>query len=71
VHVDTQSCLVRVVESWETLADGSVVHWRETWQDYRAAGPLRAPFHRMTTQDDGRGRVATSWAAWTPTLRPE
>lgn len=71
VHVDAGSCLVRVVESWETLADGSVVHWRETWQDYRAAGPLRAPFHRMTTQDDGRSRVATAWAEWTPTLRPE
>lgn len=71
VHVDAGSCLVRIVESWETLADGSVVHWRETWQDYRTAGPLRAPFHQVTQQDDGRSHVATAWAEWTPTLRPE
>jgi hypothetical protein len=71
VHIDVQSCLVRLVESWETTPDGAVVHWREAWQDYRAVGALRAPFFALVTQDDGRASVAASWSAWTPTLQPE
>lgn len=66
VHVDVESFLVRAVESWETMPDGSVVHLHEAWQDYRAAGPLRAPFHRLTTRDDGAQRAATAWDEWTP-----
>jgi hypothetical protein len=71
VHVDVQSHLVRVVESWETLPDGAVVHLHETWQDYRAAGVMRAPFRRVLSQDDGQNRVETVFTAWTPMLRTE
>jgi hypothetical protein len=66
MHIDVESGLVRAVESWETMPDGSVVHLHEAWQDYRPVGVLRAPFHRLTTRDDGVQRAATAWTAWTP-----
>ncbi len=65
VQIDVESHLVRVVESWETMPDGSIVHLHEAWQDYRGVGPLRAPFHRLTTRDDTQ-RAATAWSEWTP-----
>ncbi|MFO0314092.1 MAG: hypothetical protein ACK539_12805 [Planctomycetota bacterium] len=66
LHIDVESHLVRAVESWATMPDGSVVHLHEAWQDYRAVGVLRAPFHRLTTQDDNADRTATSWSEWQP-----
>lgn len=69
VQVDTQSHLVRVVETWETLADGTILHVHEAWQDYRAVGALRAPFRRLTTHDDGQNRIETVFTSWAPVLR--
>ncbi|MBL8753568.1 MAG: insulinase family protein [Planctomycetes bacterium] len=69
VHLDTQSHLVRVVETWETLPDGTALHLHEDWSDYRLAAGLRAPFRRLCTQDDGQNRVETLFQTWTPDLR--
>ena len=66
LHVDTDSYLVRAVESWEQLPDGTVVHLHEAWRDYRTSVGLRAPFHRLVTQDDGQNRVETRFTRWTP-----
>jgi hypothetical protein len=66
VHIDAESHLVRAVESWATMPDGGVVHLHEAWQDHRPVGVLRAPFHRLTTQDDGGQRTATTWTDWQP-----
>lgn len=68
VHVDTQSHLIRVVESWETLADGTVVHLADAWSDYRLVRGLRVPFHRICTHDNGQNRVETVFTAWEPSL---
>lgn len=69
VHLDAESHLVRVVEVWDTMADGSVVHVEEAWDDYRTTGGVRAPFQRLTTQDDGRNRLRTTFTKWQPTFR--
>jgi hypothetical protein len=68
IHVDTGSHLIRVVETWETLPDGTVVHLQDRWSDYRSTTGLRAPFHRLTTQDDGQNRVETVFTRWQPEL---
>jgi hypothetical protein len=69
MHVDTDSYLVRAVESWDALADGTVVHLHEAWQDHRATLGLRVPFHRVLTQDDGQNRLETRFSQWTPRFR--
>ena len=69
LHLDAESCLVRAVEVWETLADGEVVHVHDAWSDYRSTQGLRAPFHRLSTQDDGQNRIETVFARWAPRLR--
>ena len=69
VHLDAESHLVRLVEVWDTMADGSVVHVEEAWDDYRTTGGLRAPFQRTCTQDDGRNRLRTTFAKWQPSFR--
>jgi predicted Zn-dependent peptidase len=68
IHVDTMSHLVRVVELWETSADGTIVHLQEAWSDYRTTAGLRAPFRCIAEQDDGQNRVATVHSSWVPTL---
>ncbi|MBL9075934.1 MAG: hypothetical protein JNL08_00440 [Planctomycetes bacterium] len=70
IHVDTVSHLVRVVETWETLPDGTVVHLQDSWSDYRTTGGLRAPFRRVTTQDDGQSSVEANYSSWEPILAP-
>jgi hypothetical protein len=70
IHIDTSSCLVRVVEVWETMPDGTTVHLRDAWSDYRSVGGLRAPFRRVTTQDDGQNSIETSFTSWQPLLSP-
>jgi len=64
VHIDTGSHLVRAVEVWETLPDGTTVHLHDAWSDYRTVGGLRVPFRRVTTQDDGQNRVETVFTQW-------
>ncbi|MBL8726968.1 MAG: insulinase family protein [Planctomycetes bacterium] len=68
IHLDTVSQLVRVVEVWETMPDGTVVHLQDNWSDYRTTDGLRAPFRRVTTQDDGQNSVETQFTSWTPVL---
>jgi hypothetical protein len=70
VHLDTQSHLVRVVETWETLPDGTAMHLHEAWSDYRSADGVRAPFRRLCTQDDGQNRVEAVFQTFVPDLRP-
>jgi hypothetical protein len=62
--IDTLSHLVRRVEVWETNAVGNVVYLEDQWSDYRQSGPLRAPFHCLTLQDDGQGRLETIYSSW-------
>ena len=69
LYLDSQSALVRIVEVWEALPDGSVVHVQDAWSDYRSSGGMRAPFHRLTTHDDGQNRLETVFDRWTPKLR--
>ncbi|HEU4419528.1 MAG TPA: hypothetical protein VFT55_11360, partial [Planctomycetota bacterium] len=66
VHIDTISHLVRVVEVWETMPDGTSVHLQDAWSDYRTTAGLRAPFRRITTQNDGQNRVETVFSSWVP-----
>lgn len=68
VHVDTISHLIRVVEVWETTADGAVAHVQDAWSDYRAANGLRAPFRRITEIDDGQNRIEAVYSLWRPSL---
>ena len=68
VHIDVESLLVRTVETWETLPDGTPLHLSEAWQDYRDVGTLRVPFRRLTSQDNGQNRIEAVFAKWTPTL---
>jgi len=69
IHIDTESSLIRVVEVWESLPGGSVIHMEDTWSDYRRVRGLRVPHHRMTSQDNGQNRVETVVENWTPTRR--
>ncbi|MAD32660.1 MAG: hypothetical protein CMJ88_02730 [Planctomycetes bacterium] len=64
VHIDTESRLIRVVESWERLADDTLVHIREEWSDYRRAGSLRVPHRRKTIWNDGQREVETTYSGW-------
>ena len=68
VHIDTMSRLIRAVEVWETLPDGTTVHLHDAWSDYRTVDGLRVPFRRVTTQDDGQNRVETVFTKWQPLL---
>lgn len=68
IHVDTTSHLIRVVEVWETNREGSVFRVRDAWSDYRGAGPLRAPYRRLTEHDDGRNRIEAVHTRWEPLL---
>jgi len=69
IHIDTESFLIRIVESWERLADDTLVHIHETWSDYRAAGPLRAPYRLRTTWNDGEHQTETVFSEWRATSR--
>lgn len=64
--LDTESLLVRVVESWETEPGGAVVHLEERWTDYRAVGALRVPFLCVTTTNEGQATHEALWSRFTP-----
>jgi len=66
LHIDAESRLIRIVESWERLADDTLVHVREEWSDYRNAGGLRVPHRRRTTWNDGQHQSETVFSDWTP-----
>ena len=68
IHIDTESFLIRTVESWERLPDETLVHVHESWSDYRAAGPMRAPYRCRTTWNDGEHQTETQYSAWSPVL---
>lgn len=69
IHIDTESHLIRIVESWERLPDETLVHVRESWSDYRAARSMRAPHRRRTTWNDGEHQTETVFSEWLPTLK--
>lgn len=69
IHIDTESHLIRIVESWERLPDETLVHVRESWSDYRETGAMRAPHRRRTTWNDGEHQTETVFDAWRPTLK--
>jgi hypothetical protein len=69
LHLDAESGLPRTVEAWQTGADGAVVHLQEAWSDYRRVDGLRAPFRRLTTQDDGQNRLEATYDRWVPKLQ--
>ena len=64
VHIDTESRLIRVVESWEQLEDQTLVHIREEWSDYRPVDGLRVPHRRRTTWNDGQLVSETQFSEW-------
>ncbi|MFN3242324.1 MAG: hypothetical protein ACE37K_12510 [Planctomycetota bacterium] len=66
LHIDAESQLIRVVESWERLADDTLVHVREEWSDYHNAGGLRVPHRRRTTWNDGQHQSETVFSEWAP-----
>lgn len=66
VHIDAQSQLIRVVESWERLADDTLVHVQEEWSDYRNTGGMRVPHRRRTTWNDGQHQSETVFSDWRP-----
>ena len=68
VHIDIESYLIRTVESWERLPDETLAHVRENWSDYRDSGPVRAPFRRRTTWNDGEHQTETAFSEWRPIL---
>ena len=69
IHIDTESHLIRIVESWERLPDETLVHVRESWSDYRTADSMRAPHRRRTTWNDGEHQTETVFSNWQPTLK--
>lgn len=69
IHIDTESYLIRIVESWERLPDETLVHVRESWSDYRAAGAMRAPHRRRTTWNDGEHQTETVFSDWLPVIK--
>ncbi len=70
IHIDTESYLIRTVESWERLPDETLVRVHETWSDYRAAGEMRAPHRLRTMWNDGEHQTETVFSEWLPTLKP-
>lgn len=64
VHIDTESRLIRVVESWEQLEDQTLVHIREEWSDYRPVDGARVPHRRRTTWNDDQRVSETVFSAW-------
>ena len=58
--------LIRVVESWERLADDTLVHVQEEWSDYRSTGGMRVPHRRRTTWNDGQHQSETVFSDWRP-----
>jgi predicted Zn-dependent peptidase len=68
IHIDTESYLIRAVESWERLPDETLVHVRETWSDYRSAGAMRAPHRCRTTWNDGEHQTETLFSDWRPLM---
>jgi len=69
VHIDADAHLVRRVELWATLQDGSVVRIEEAWADYRPVAGLRVPHLRLVDQDDGKNRLETVYESFVPRLR--
>lgn len=69
VHVDADSHLVRRVELWATLPDGSVVRIEEAWGDYRTVAGLRVPHLRLVDQDEGKNRLEAVFVSFVPRLR--
>ena len=69
IHVDADSHLVRRVELWATLQDGSVVRIEEAWSDYRPVAGLRVPYLRQVDQDDGKNRLETVFESFVPRTR--
>lgn len=66
VHIDTESKLIRVVESWERLSDDTLVHITEEWSDYRRSGGIRVPHRRRTHWNDGQQQSETVFSNWQP-----
>ena len=70
MHIDTESRLVRIVESWERLPEGTLVHVRESWSDYRHSGPLRTPHRSRSEWNDGERRSEAVYTGFEPVVRP-
>ena len=66
LHIDAESQLIRIVESWERLADETLVHVREEWGDYRNTGGMRVPHRRRTIWNDGQLQSETIYSEWLP-----
>ena len=66
LQIDTESRLIRVVESWERLPDETLVHVVEEWSDYRDAAGMRVPHRRRTTWNDGQRHSETVFSEWRP-----
>ena len=66
IHVDTESGLIRVVES-EDLRTVGLVYLREEYGDYRTSDVgARVPHRRVTYVDDGLRGLLTEWTEVQP-----
>jgi hypothetical protein len=70
LHIDSDSDLVRTVESWETTPEGVPQHIEESWSDYRNLDNLRVPFFKSVTTDDGQSRTDSTWFRFEAILAP-
>lgn len=66
VHIDTESMLIRVVETWEAGPDGTPVYVHDAWSDYRSVDGLRAPFRCLVELDDGQARHEVVYREFEP-----
>jgi hypothetical protein len=64
VEIDTESLLIRRVETWTMSPRGTPTYTVDFWSDYRAVDGLRVPFRRETFVDDGESKRVTDFSSF-------
>ena len=62
IALESQSALIRSVETWTTSPQGTPTCFVDTWSDHRPISGLRVPFRRVTVVDDGQSRRVTTFS---------
>ncbi|MCA8943412.1 MAG: insulinase family protein [Planctomycetes bacterium] len=70
IHIDTESFLVRKIESVQHRPGIGTINLTETFRDYRNVDGLRIPHIRTTTLDDTNVGTTTLWLEFLPTAPP-
>jgi hypothetical protein len=66
IQIDSESGLLRTVETWTNSPDGNPTYIVDTWSDHRTVEGLRVPFRRETIVDDGQSRRVTTFSSFRP-----